>query len=97
MGPHNDAASGPNRTPYRLTPDEFAVVLYDWGRHGPTDSPGVHDCAAFRLAPFSDATDGNIRIDFDDCRAGSLRRLTGYICSINFGATRAQARRVCAA
>ena len=83
MGPHKDAASGPNRTPFRLTPDEFAEVLYDWDCHDPTDSPDIPDCDAFRLVPFTDTTDGNVRIDFDDSWAGSLRRLTGYICSIN--------------
>ena len=92
MGPHKDAASGPNRIPFRLTPDEFAEVLCDWDCHDPTDSPDIPDCAAFRIAPFADTTDGNIRIDVHDGWDGSLRRLTGYIFSINSGATRAQPR-----
>ena len=95
MGPRKDAASGPNRTSFCLTPDEFDGVMYDWDCHDPTDSPDVPDCAAFRIVPFTDATDGNIRIDFEDGWAGLLRRLTGYIFSINSGATRAQPPGLC--
>ena len=85
MGPHQDAAAGPDRTPFRPTPFEFADLMYQWDAHDPDATPDVPLCDAFKFVPFTTTNDGNVRIDFDEDWGPHLRRLTGYIASIGLG------------